>query len=97
LRTRVGHQLRIHFADGDIAERFTVQALDVIGREQRHLRIFFRQLKGDIRNHHPERERFDADFFIGVFAFGIKETQDIGMMGVQIDRAGPWRAPSWLA
>ena len=38
----VGHQLRIHFAHRDIAERFTVQALDVVGREQRHLRIFFR-------------------------------------------------------
>ena len=38
----VGHQLRIHFAYRDIAERFTVQTFDVVGREQRHLRVFLR-------------------------------------------------------
>jgi hypothetical protein len=96
LRTRVGDQLRIHLADGDIAKRFTVQALDVIGRTAPSARLLC-QLEGDIRDHDPERQGFDADFLIGVFAFGIKETQNIRMMGVQIDRAGPWRAPSWLA
>jgi hypothetical protein len=77
-------------------QRFTVQTLDVIGREQRHLRVFFRQLEGDIRDHHAQRQGFDADFLIGVFAFGIEETQNIGMVRVQVDRPA-WRAPSWLA
>ena len=69
----VGHQLRIEVADGAIGERFAVQPFDVIRREQGHLRIFFRQLEGDIRDHHPQRQGFDADFLIGIFTPGIKK------------------------
>ena len=69
----VGHQLRIEVADGAIGERFAVQPFDVIRREQGHLRIFFRQLEGDIRDHHPQRQGFDADFLIGIFTPSIKK------------------------
>ncbi|CCJ89582.1 hypothetical protein BN132_1510 [Cronobacter turicensis 564] len=85
--TLIFHQLCVHLADADIAERLAVNTLHVVGRKERHLRVGFRQFKRDIGDHHAERERFDTDFLIGVFAFGIQKTQDIGVVRVQIDRA----------
>ena len=85
----VGHQLRIEVADGAVGEGFAVQPFDIIRREQRHLRVFFRQLESDIRDHHPQRQGFDADFLIGIFTPGIKEAQNIRMVRVQPDRPRP--------
>ncbi|CGY27591.1 Uncharacterised protein [Salmonella enterica subsp. enterica serovar Typhi] len=53
------------------------------------MRVFFRQPEGDVRDHHAERERFDPDFFVGIFPFGIQKTQNIRMVRMEINRAGP--------
>ena len=85
----VGHQLRIEIADGAVGEGVTVQPLDVIRREQGHLRVFFCQLEGDIGDHHSQRQGFDADFLIGILTPGIEEAQNIGMVRMQPDRSRP--------
>src|SRR5690606_38442188 len=85
----VGNQLVVKLAYRHVAKRFAVNSLDVIRREQRHVGILFGELKGDIRDHHAERQGFDTDFFVGVFAFGIQKTQNVRVVGVQVDRPGP--------
>ncbi|CSR82687.1 Uncharacterised protein [Shigella sonnei] len=70
------------FADGDIGKRLAINSLNVIGRKQRHLRILFCQMESDIRDHHAQRQCFNADFFVGIFPFCIEKTQNIGMMSM---------------
>ena len=82
----VGQQLVVQLAYRHVAKGFAVNPLYVIRREERHVGILFSQLKGDIRDHHAQRQGFDADFFIGVFALGIEETQNVGVVRVQINR-----------
>jgi transposase len=60
----------------DLFQRLAeIQFESGLRREQRHLRVFFRQLESDIRDHHPQRQGFDADFLIGIFTPGIKESK----------------------
>lgn len=60
--TRIRHHLVILLGHADITKRHAVHPLDVIGREQVHVLVALGQLKGDIGNRHPERERLDTDF-----------------------------------
>lgn len=85
----VGHQIVIQGAYRHITKRFPINTLNVVWGEERHLGIFFGERKGNIRNHHPKRQGLNADFFIGVFTFGIQEAQDIRMVCVEIDRPAP--------
>ena len=85
--TIVGHQFVVALADGHIAKGFAVNSLDVIRREERHLSILFGKPEGNIRDHHPQRQGFDTDFFVGVFAFGIQKPQNIRMVRMQVNRA----------
>ena len=72
----------------DIGERDTVDALDVVGREQIHVVVVLGQLEGDVRNHHAQAQRLDPDLFVGVFPLGVQEAVDVGVMSVQVHRAG---------
>ena len=84
----VGHHLVVVLADGDVGERLAIYALHIVGAEQRHLRLLLGQLEGDVRNHHAECQRLDADFLVRVLSLGVQETQDIRVVGVKIHCAG---------
>ena len=83
----VVHHGLVVFADGDVCERFAHDAFDVVWAEQGHAFVTFRQFEGDVGDHHAERERFDADLLIGVFAFGVEEPHDVRMVGAEVYRA----------
>ena len=80
--------LLVFCSDIDIRERHAVHALHVVRAEQCHLLAALRQLERDVGDHHAERERFDADLLVRVLALGVEELQDVGVMRVQIHRAG---------
>ena len=49
--------------------------------------LLLRQLEGDVRDHHAEAQRLDADLLVGVLALGVQEPVDVGMVCVQVHRA----------
>ncbi len=84
----IGDHLAVFFRHRNFAEGNAIGAFHIIGREEVHILIVLGELEGDIRNEDAERQRLDADFFVGIFALGVEETHDIRMMGVEIDGAG---------
>ena len=85
---RVVDHLVVLLGDRDIGERHTVDTLDVVRREQIHVLVLLGQLERDVRDHHTERQRLDADLLVGVLALGVQEAVDVGVMGVQVHRTG---------
>ena len=83
----VVNHFTVFLRDADFRHRHAVDLLHVIRREQVHIFIVLRQLEGDIRDNHAERQGLDADLLIGVFALGIQEPQDVRMVRVEIHRA----------
>ena len=81
------HHLMIFLSDRDFRERHAIDLFHVMRREQVHIGVFLGQLKGDVRNHHAKAQRFNTDFLIRVFALGVEKPHDVGVVGVQIDRA----------
>ncbi len=85
---RVVDHLVVLLGDRDVGERNAIHPLDVIRREQVHVLVLLRQLEGDVGNHHTQREGLDADLLVGVLPLGVQEAVDVGVMRVQVDRAG---------
>ena len=83
----VGHHLVVMLADGNVGERLAVYALHVVRAEQRHLGLLLGQFERDVRNHHAECQRLDADFLVRVLSLGVQEAQDIRVVGVEVHRA----------
>lgn len=84
----VVNHLVVLLSHRDVGERHAVDALDVVGREQVHVLVVLGQLEGDVRDDDAEREGLDADLFVSVFALGVEEAHDVGMVGVQIGGTG---------
>ncbi|MNS72086.1 hypothetical protein D3C72_1054840 [compost metagenome] len=78
----VGDHFVIFFADRNLGQRHAIDPLHIIGREQIHVLVVAGEFEGDVGDHHAERQRLDADFFVGVFALGIKEAHDVRVMGM---------------
>ena len=89
----IGQHLVIVFRDRNIGEWYTIDTLHVVRAEQGHALATLGQLEGDVRNHHAEGQRFDADFLVCVLAFGVEEAHDIRVMRVEIHRAGALARP----
>ena len=85
---RVVDHLVVLLGDRDVGERNPVNALDVVRREQVHVLVVLGQLEGDVRDHHTQGQRLDPDLLVGVLALGVQEAVDVGVMGMQIHRAG---------
>ena len=85
---RVVDHLVVLLGHRDVGERQTVHPLDVIRREQVHVLVLLGQLKGDVRDDNAQRERLDPDLLVGVLPLGVQEPVDVGVMGVQVHRAG---------
>ncbi|SLC87874.1 Uncharacterised protein [Mycobacteroides abscessus subsp. massiliense] len=80
--------LVILFGDVDVGERHPISALDVVRREQVHVLVLLGQLKGDVRNHHAQRECLDPNLFIGVLTLGVQEPVDVRVVRMQVHRTG---------
>ena len=85
---RVVDHLVVLLGHRDVGERHTVDPLDVIRREQVHVLVPLGQLEGDVRDHDAEPQRLDADLLVGVLALGVEEPVDVGVVSVQVHRAG---------
>ena len=89
----IRQHLVIVFRDRNIGEWYTIDTLYIVRAEQGHTFAAFGQLESDIRNHHAEGQRFDADLLIRVLAFRVKEPHDIRVMRVEIHRSGTLARP----
>lgn len=85
---RVIDHFVVLLGDRDVSERHTVDPLDIVGREQVHVIVALGQLEGDVGDHHPQTQRLDPDLLVGVLTLGVQESVDVGVMGVQVHRAG---------
>ncbi len=85
---RVVDHLVVLLGDRDVGERNAVDALDVVRREQVHVLVVLGQLEGDVRDHHAQAQRLDPDLLVGVLPLGVQESVDVGVVGMQIHRAG---------
>ncbi len=85
--TAIIDHFAIFFGDGDFRHRHAIDAFNVIRREEIHILIVLGEFKGDIRDYHAKRQRLDADFLIRIFALGVEEAHDVGVMRVQINGA----------
>src|SRR5699024_2834044 len=85
---RVLNHLVVVLGDGDVGEGLAVDALDVVRGEQVHVRVLASQFEGDVRDHHAEGERLNADLLVRVLALGVQEIQNIRVVGVEVHRAG---------
>ena len=72
----------------NFGEGHPVDALDVVGAEQVHVLVLLGQLEGDVGDHHTQGQGLDTDLFVSVFAFGVQETHDVGVVGVQVHGPG---------
>ena len=81
----VFHHLVVVFGDGDVGEGFAVDAFDIVGGEQVHVVVAFGQFEGDVGDDHAQRQGFDADFFVCVFALGVQELHDVRVVGAEVD------------
>ena len=84
---RVVDHLVVLLGHRDVGERHTVDALDVIRREQVHVVVVLGQLERDVRDDDAEGQRLDPDLLVGVLPLGVQEAVDVGVMGVQVHRA----------
>ena len=85
---RVLDHLLVVLGDGHVGEGLAVDPLHVVRAEQVHVVVALGQLEGDVRDHHTQREGLDADLLVGVFPLGVQKTHDVGVVGVQVHRAG---------
>ena len=67
----VGHHAIVFLGHADVGERFAVHPFHIVGAEQRHPFLAFGQFERDVRHHHAQRQRFDADLLVGILAFGV--------------------------
>ena len=83
----VGHHAIVFLGHADVGERFAVHPFHIVGAEQRHPFLAFGQFERDVRHHHAQRQRFDADLLVGILAFGVQEAQDVRVVRVEVHRA----------
>src|SRR5690606_30046863 len=74
--------------DGDFAERYAVDAFNVVRAEQVHVFVLASKFEGDIRNDNTQGQGLDTDLLVSVFTLGIQEAVDVWVVCVQVNGTG---------
>ena len=80
--------LVVLLGDVDVGEGHTVDAFHIVRGEEVHVLVLLGQLEGDIGDHDTQGEGLDTNLLVGVLALGVQEGVDVGVVCVQVHRAG---------
>ena len=80
------NHLVVLLRDADFGERLTVDALNIVRREQVHVFVALSEVERDVRDHDAERQRLNADLLVSVFTLRVKEAVNVWVVCMQVDR-----------
>ena len=73
--------------DRNIAHRFPVDPLYIVGAKQVHGFFIACQVESNIRDYHPQRQGLNPDFLVRIFPLGVQEFHNVGVVSVEINCA----------
>ena len=72
----------IMLGDGNIAHRFPIDPLHIVGAKQVHRFFIACQVESNIRDYYPQGQGFNPDFLVRIFPLSVQKAHNVGVVGI---------------